>query len=414
MAVAAIACVIRHVLSLEGTYGKLADSLFITPYWMDASLIHAGQVPYHDFALEYPPLSLPVFLLPAVLPGGGLDYPSYRTMFEALMAACAIGLVPITAWTVARVGGGRPAVLLGVGLVALAPLLLGPLTISRYDLWPALLTAAATLAMVSGRPRIAFALLALSALAKVYPVFLAPIFAWYAWRTMGRREALIAIAIGVAVGVVGLAPFLAVDPGGTLSPFTRTLERPLQVESLAASILMGLHAWIGLPIAPVSYAFDSYNLTGAYTGDASSLETATLLGSLILLWFIAASGAPRPELFVVACAAAVALTVAFGKVLSPQYVLWLVAAVAVTASRSPRAIVGIATILLLTQAYFPARYQDYVVGDPGAAIAILERNVALVALAIYLVALTWRLARRPAPPQARRPGPPGDRAPVAA
>jgi hypothetical protein len=418
MAGLALGCVILHVLSLEGVYGKLSDSLFISPYWTDASKVHTGLVPYRDFALEYPPLSLVAFLLPAILPGGGLDYPAYRTMFEALMALAMVGLVPVVGWTVARVGGGRGAVLLAVGFLAAVPLLFGPLTISRYDPWPALLTAAATLAMVSGRPRLGFALLALGTLAKVYPIFLAPLFAWYAWRRAGRREALGAIAVGAAAGLAGLVPFLAIDPGGTLGPFSRTLERPLQVESLGASVLMGLRAWFGLAIGPVSFGFDSYNLIGPYTADAARVETSLLLGSLVVLWGVAVAGPARPERFVGACAAALALTVALGKVLSPQYDLWLVAAVAATASRSSRGIVALAAILVLTQVYFPGRYLEYLVGDPGATLTILERNLALLGFAIYLAVVTWRptrsQARAPAPPPDPRPDRPSGPAPAAA
>ena len=424
----ALACLVLHVLSLAGIYGQLSDSLFITPYWTDASLVHAGMVPYHDFELEYPPLSLPIFLLPAALPGGGLDYPTYRTMFEVLMALCAVGLVPLTAWTIARVGGRRGDVALGIGLVVVAPVMLGPLTISRYDLWPALLTAAATLAMVSGRPRIAFALLALGTLAKVYPVFLVPIFAWYAWRAAGGREAVIAVAIGAFVGLAGLGPFLAIDPAGTLAPFVRTLERPLQVESLGASILTTLHTWFGLHIGPFAYGFDSYNLIGVYTGDISSFESGLLLGGLVLVWSLAAMGPARPDRLVIASAAALALTVALGKVLSPQYVLWLLAAIAVLASPAPRALIALAAAILLTQVYFPARYPAYLTGDPGATLTVLERNLALLGLALYLVVVTWRSTRLPAPappspppshpsaspPPDRHPGPPADRAPVGA
>lgn len=410
MVATALACLALHLLSLNGTYGQLTDALFITPFWSDASRIHAGLVPYHDFGLEYPPLSLPAIVLPAVLPGGGLDYPRYRTMFELLMALCAIGLVPVTAWTIARLDGRRAEVILGVGFLAVVPLLLGPLTISRYDLWPALLTAAAMLAMVSSRPRIAFALLALGTLAKVYPAFLAPIFVWYAWRTAGRREALLGLGTGLAVGFAGLVPFLAVDPGGTLVPFTRTLERPLQMESLGASILVALHGWLGLGIGPVTYGFDSYNLSGAFTEPVSSLQSGALIGAVVVISVMAAIGPARPDRFVLAAAAALALTVALGKVLSPQYALWLVAAAAAAVAMSIRPILAMVAILVLTQVYFPARYQPYLTGDLGAAVTVLERNLALLGLAIYLVGLTWQRTRPPAP----RHDPPEDPALAAA
>src|SRR3954452_21709124 len=171
MAVAALACLLVHLRAVGGGYGPIGDALFVEPYWRDGTAIAAGHVPYRDFPLEYPPFSLPAFLLPIALPGGGIVYTSYRWAFEVLMAACVVALVPVVAWTVARLRPARLDVWLAVGFVALSPILLGSLMISRYDIWPALLTAVATLAAVSGRHRVAFAVLALAVLAKVYPIF---------------------------------------------------------------------------------------------------------------------------------------------------------------------------------------------------------------------------------------------------
>ena len=50
----------------------------------------AGQVPYRDFGLEYPPGALPVFLLPTLGPAE-----HYRSIFEALMWICAAALLVI-------------------------------------------------------------------------------------------------------------------------------------------------------------------------------------------------------------------------------------------------------------------------------------------------------------------------------
>ena len=50
-----------------------------------------GQVPYRDFAVEYPPGALPAFVLPSLLGG------DYATTFAWLMAACGVALVSVVA-----------------------------------------------------------------------------------------------------------------------------------------------------------------------------------------------------------------------------------------------------------------------------------------------------------------------------
>jgi len=64
------------------------DQVVDTPvYARYGEAIARGAVPYRDFTPEYPPLALPVFVLPALVTGDG---DSYRTAFEVLMAICGI------------------------------------------------------------------------------------------------------------------------------------------------------------------------------------------------------------------------------------------------------------------------------------------------------------------------------------
>src|SRR5215475_11783581 len=48
--------------------------------------IKAGRVPYRDFAVEYPPGALAVFVLPSLIGG------AYATTFAWVMAACGVAL----------------------------------------------------------------------------------------------------------------------------------------------------------------------------------------------------------------------------------------------------------------------------------------------------------------------------------
>src|SRR5437016_5634503 len=101
------------------------------------AIVHAHRVPYRDFAVEYPPAALPAFVVPALL-----ERLDYNRVFQVLMALCDLGLV-LAVWALA---GERTGV-----LAALAPLALGSVVLSRFDLWPASLAVLACLALVRNR-----------------------------------------------------------------------------------------------------------------------------------------------------------------------------------------------------------------------------------------------------------------------
>src|SRR5207342_648433 len=97
---------------------------------------------------------------------------------------------------------------------AVAPLLLGSVLLSRFDLWPAAIVAAALAALVSGRLRLGHVLLGLGVTAKFYPGVFVPLAVAFVWKQAGRREAL--ICLGLVLGVVAavFAPFVILSPGG--------------------------------------------------------------------------------------------------------------------------------------------------------------------------------------------------------
>ena len=87
--------------------------------------------------------------------------------------------------------------------------------------------------------------------------------------------------------------------------------------------------------------------------------------------------------------------VAFGKVLSPQFIIWLVPVVPLVAGRVGLAAAGfLGAALISTHLWFPTRYWDMVDLQPVGWV-VLVRNVLLVALAVVLAVATAR-ARAPA------------------
>jgi hypothetical protein len=315
------------------------------------AIVHHGLVPYRDFAVEYPPGALPVFALPSLVG----DYPS---SFAWLMAACGVALVVV-------VGAIRRE---AAFYVALAPVLAGSLILSRFDLWPALLTAAALAALLRDRHGLGWALLGAAVAAKLWPLVIVPLALVWSFR-LGRRRAPLA---GLAVVAVVFVPFVVVAPHGLWSSLSGQLSRPLQIESLGAAIF----TTFGHPAVVTSHGSQNVSGHGAVAATFAVLQIAVLLA----LWLDFARGPATRERFLRFAAASVCAFVAFGKVLSPQFLLWLIPLVPLVAGRRGLAAVSLlTTALVLTQVWFPQRYWAYA-GPFHLAWVVLLRDLVLVVL----------------------------------
>jgi hypothetical protein len=344
-------------------HGQITDIPTYVGYG-DAVVKH-GQVPYRDFAVAYPPASLPAFVLPS-LTGG------YATTFSLLMAMCGVGLV----YAAAAV---RRAAL---PFLAVSPVLVGSLIFLRFDLWPALLVGAAVACLVRDRDRLGWALLGVAVAAKLWPLVLVPPALVWSWRR-GRDHAEL---YGVAAAAAWFVPFGIVAPHGLWASLHDQLNRPLQIESLGGALAMTF----GHPRVESSHG--SQNVVG-YGWLATLLVVAAAV-TLVALWLAFARGPIRDARFVRYCAAVTCATVAFDKVLSPQYLVWLLPLVPLVRGRRGFAATAVLTAaLVLTQAYFPWHYWGYV-DDRHRTGVVLARDLALIVL---LAVLSCPARRRAAP-----------------
>ena len=365
------------------------DQIVDTPVYREyGEAMAAGEVPYRDFELEYPPGALPVFWLPTVGPAE-----HYDAIFEALMWICAAALLAFVVRGAATLGVS-PQRLLAVAVgVAVFPLALGTVVLTRYDLWPAALTAAALAAVLAGRERLGLVVLAAAVAAKIYPLVLLPPLLVYVARTRGKREAVVGLGVfGVALALV-VVPFAVVAPEGLLDSVERQLDRPLQIESLGSSVLLAGHQ-LGVYDPTVVSSHGSQNLTGPLPDAFATAQTVLQATALVAVWVLFARGPATPTRLVAASAASVAVFVAFGKVLSPQFLIWLVPVAALVAGRGGIAAAAfLGAALVTTHVWFPTRYWDVVDLEPAGWL-VLVRNVLLVALVVVLGVVTAR-ARAP-------------------
>jgi Glycosyltransferase family 87 len=347
-----------------------------------------GQVPYRDFDLEYPPAALPVFVLPALAREG-----DYSSAFELLMWACAVAAIVALGLALAAVDASSPRLYAAIGFLALAPLALGTVILSRYDFWPGALAIGAVAAFVSRKERLGFGVLGLAVAAKIYPLVLLPLALVWTARRRGTRE--LWIGLGCFAGVLALCfvPFLVLSAGGVAHSIGTQLGRPLQIESLGASLLLAAEQ-LGLYDATVESSHGSQNLAGFLPDTLAALLTAFQLVAVGVVWAVFAARDRGREGLLAGSAGAVAAFVALGKVLSPQFLIWLLPLVpAVAGAGGLAACAVLLAALVTTQLWFPFRYWDVVALEP-VGLLVVVRNVLLVALYAILLFVLVR-ARDP-------------------
>ncbi len=350
-------------------------------------LLH-GALPYRDVFVEYPPGAFAVFLPPTAF---GSEH--YNGAFKALMALCGLATIVLVGLVLAELGVSRRRLYPAVALLALSPAALGPISLNTYDAWPALLTVLALWLLLRERDVLAFAVLGLAITAKVYPLVLVPLACIFVWRRGGPRRVAIGLAALLVVAAAVVAPFAAYAPHGVFESFRSQAERGLQVESLGASLLLLLDR-LGVYDAQVvrTTGVAGRNLAGG-AADAIAVVSLVLEAlAVVTVWALYARVQDARARLPLAFAAAVAGFIAFTKVLSPQYLVWLVPLVVLAGGAAGLATVSLATLaLVLAQVWFFHYHALFRIEWP--VWLLLVRDLVLVALyAVLAGALTrWKI-----------------------
>jgi hypothetical protein len=348
------------------------------PHYGDfANRVFQGGIPYHDFYMEYPPGALPAFLLPRLV-----SHDHYRLAFKVLMIVCWI----VTIWAVARIleaiEAPRERMVVALGAMVMTPPLLGHVFLNRYDPYAAMLGALALLALVLRRERQAGAWLSAGFAAKVFPAATIPMAAVRIWRTRGTRRLVETAAVFVAVGLAFAGVFLATAFGGIGFSYYTQVTRGLQIESLGSSILLvadklGLYSSQWAPAPP-----GQADLVGALPRLVGNFSFVVSVVAILAVARAYYRGSDRDERLLTAFACSVVAYMIFSKVLSPQYLAWIVPLVALTRQRT-------ATLLVL--AALPLTQAEVQWGDEGLRIPnwttwlLAARNALLVAVFVVLL-----------------------------
>ena len=383
-AVLAAAVFVSIALAATGVVRASGRQIIDTGRYQDyAEAMQSGLVPYRDFDVEYPPGALPVFALPALVVSGET---TYFWGFASLMAVVGATGMALTAAALRRLGRPPEVRRRVLALLALSPLVFGGVLLTRFDLVPAAFVAGATLLLLTGRHRAASLTLGVGAAVKLYPLALLPFVAVWTWRRHGRREAVVCSALVVGVVAFAYLPFVLLAPDAVAASVWDQISRTLQIESLGAGVLLLLHHAVDLE-AVIETSQGSQNLAGGPTAGVAVALSAAAIAALCWLWIGFVRGEATPERLVRYGAAVLVALVAFGKVLSPQFLVWLLFPLALVARRRGAAAGAcFAVAAVATAVWFPALYFDLSRDrDPFVASLVVLRGLALVGALILLV-----------------------------
>ncbi|MFE1987233.1 glycosyltransferase 87 family protein [Streptomyces mirabilis] len=359
-------------LSVLGSGGVSREASHLYFRWYE-TLSH-GTYPVGDRLWQYPPGAGPVLLSPGLLPGL-----TYLQAFVALTLLADAVIVLALARAGSRLGRSlRGAALWTLGL----PLLLH-IPLARYDVQVTAFAVVSLLALKRS-PRVGGAFAALGALVKVWPALV------LIGTPRGRttREALTAAALTAVTLLTVLATAFS-DPFDFLR---QQGGRGVQIESLGGTVL-GFARHAGWP-GSVRYQYGAMEFVGPYVQTVATLSLGLTAVSfaLLLLWRVRARHWTAATPYDAALAAVLMFTVT-SRVISPQYMVWLLglAAVCLTSrhtTQRPVAALVVAATAVSSVAY-PALYREVIDSTWTGCSLMLIRNGLLATAAVLSFTRLW-------------------------
>ena len=356
----------------------------------NAQEIFSGTVP----ATEYPPLALVFIALPMVF----ADTPfGYNVAFIVEMLIFMVAGLFLSSKLATDLGRDAKQ---GMLLYTVLMILMLEFVLDRFDVIPAVMTLGALHLFLSGRRELAFLLLALGTLTKLYPALLFPVLIVFLWFNGERRDMLRGALVFIGTGAVAVAVCMATNPDLITGFMGYHGDRPLQIESVASSLVYLLSipgltdVWIQSATDPGSFLSD--NLRGPLPDAVASMMMPVMVVAIIgvcvlYVWRRRSSSDEGMGLAALAMLGCLMAFVVFNKVFSSQYLIWLIPSVLlvllVSDERlSKRLNVSVLAMFVLTQLNF-AYNVGYLggganIGDLGMMV-ILARNL----VAVYILYL---------------------------
>ncbi|MFE6228613.1 glycosyltransferase 87 family protein [Microtetraspora glauca] len=358
-----------------GVGGVAHEVQLLYRHWY--GLFADGTFPPADPTWQYPPGAGLVVMAPGLL----TSWLGYTQAFVVLT------LLADAAVTLGLAVADRARLTHGAWYWVCALPLLLHVPLARYDVQATALAVLALLFLKLRSPaghRLGGALAGLGALVKVWPAL--ALIGTPRGRT--TREAWTAAAVTAGA----LLAVLALCFSDSLGFLHRQGARGIQIESVGGTALAVARA-AGLWPGTAEVRYGAYEYVGPYVSTLGHLFLLLTVAAVLALvfWRLRATRWTEATPLDAALAAVLLLTVT-SRVISPQYLVWLLglAAVCLTSRRTvmrPVAVLLLPAAALSSLAY-PVLYADVVTGTPlGVAVMVLRNGLLLAATAVAAVRL---------------------------
>ncbi len=296
----------------------------------------SGELPYRDFVIEYPPFSLVFFIIPGLLcyPLGGLEIERYKLLFHTECFALNLA----TLWLAyALLKQLYPAVATKahhnlswrMAAFTFGSILISLYLMQRFDVGATFLTILAIWLFYKHQPLWSGVALGLGFTAKLYPGILLPLVLLYFlyvkndWRSIWRYLAGFSLAC-----VVVLVPFILTGSEGLKVFLSYHIDRGIELETIYATIIV-FGSYLGLTHALSMTDHGGLGLASDWVKPLATASTIlTFAGLLLIYYFIWRTlsrngGRVRLDWFVNVVSLTILWFILANKVLSPQYLVWL-------------------------------------------------------------------------------------------
>ena len=344
-----------------------------------------GIFPIDDSMWQYPPLAGIVFAIPQWIVGNSLTgFIAFMAIFDLLI------LITLLTTGLNRFNTNSTTTsfhgLSGAWFWVLWPIVMGPLTLTRFDVVPTFFALLALIALSTKnvRPYLSGFLISIGALVKLWPMLLLFIYPKAVLRKVSASfiSTTVLFLLFMSTWSVGFANFL-----------NNQSSRGLQVESIAASPFV-LAKFLGKNVEyPFQYGSLEVNAQFA-TQVALLLNLMTIIVFAIILLLNYQNKLNYLNL-VDKALVIVMISISLSRVFSPQFWVWIggLAALALISKETKlkKVIILLAISAFLTQLIYPGQYIQLLSGDFFATLLQLTR----VTLFVWALILGTKLLLKP-------------------